>query len=102
MAFNGTEGGAISLADGAAMTANFRKKNPNQIRARFFGREILEELLAQEGAKGIRIYYGLDSDENNQLVLVAADDHENDILDLVADISHPCPLACSNSNPLNT
>lgn len=102
MSFNGTEGGAISLSDGAAMTANFRRQNPNQIIARFFGREILEQLLDQENCMGIRMYYGLDADNQNQLILVGADQDENDILELVADISHPCPLACSASNPLNS
>ena len=102
MAFNGTEGEEITLDEGAAMTAAYRLANPDRIIAGFYGRDILEELLAVPGAKGIRIYYGLDSDGNNETVLVAADADGNDILSLVVDRNKPCPKWCSSANPLNS
>ena len=102
MSFDGTEGGAIPLSDASAMTANYRSHNRGKIIARFFGKEILHEILNQEGCVGIRVYYALDADNQNQLILVGADSDENDILDLVADLSHPCPLTCSSANPLNS
>lgn len=102
MAFDGTEGGAISLADGAAMTKEHRMRNPTALKARFFGKDILNQLLAQEGSMGIRIYFGQDEDGNRQLVLVGADSDENDMLDLVADTSVPCPNYCSSANALNS
>lgn len=83
------------------MTAAYRLANPGTIKGRFFGRDILEELLAQEGCMGIRIYYGLDDDAIPQLVLVGADANENDMLDLVVDTSTPCPDQCGSANPLN-
>lgn len=102
MAFDGTEGGQITLQTAANLTANYRDNNPNSTIAHFFGREILLQLLQQSSCVGIRIYYGQDADGNKELVLVGADESENDILDLVADLSMPCPKTCSNPNQLNS
>lgn len=102
MAFDGTEGGKITLQEGAGLTKGFRLRNPVAIKARFFGKDILNQVLDQEGCMGIRIYYGQDENGNNQLVLVGADSDENDMLDLVADTSVPCPNLCSSPNALNS
>ena len=102
MAFDGTEGGEITLQEAAEMTARYRHDNPNETIAHFFGREILERILSQEGCMGIRIYYGIDEDNKKQLVLVGADSEQNDQTELVADLSWPCPLTCSVANPLNS
>lgn len=102
MAFNGTEGGVITLEHGSELTREYRRQNPNQIIAHFFGRNILEEILAQENCMGIRIYYGVNDNNGKELVLVGADSDENDLTSLVADISHPCPKACGMDNPLNS
>jgi len=102
MAFNGTEGGAISLTTGANLTSKYRDNNPGQTKGHFMGRDILLQLLEQEGCMGIRVYYGMDEDGEKQLVFVGADSSENDLLDLVADLSMPCPSRCGTSNPLNS
>ena len=101
MAFDGTEGGEITLKLGADMTAEYRSQNPGETKAHFYGKDILNEILDQEGCMGIRIYYGLDSDENKELVLVGADANENDMTGLVADLSSPCPSLCDSNSPLN-
>lgn len=102
MAFDGTEGSAITLAEGAALTKEHRLRNPTALKGRFFGKEILKEVLDQEGCMGIRIYFGQDEDGNRQLVAVGADASENDMLDLVIDNSVPCPNFCSSPNSLNS
>lgn len=102
MAFNGTEGGAIPPEDAGAMTAEYRQRNPNQTIAHFFGRDILQEMLDQPDCMGIRMYYGINENGERELVLVGADQNENDLLDLVADLSCPCPKACASSNLLNS
>ncbi len=105
MAFNGKEGGAISLTDGAAMTSAYRGSSLNGgTLGQFLGKDILEQLLAQESAVGIRIYYAADPNEDSvqKVVLVAADAEENDMLDLVVDLAFPCPSKCGASNPLNS
>lgn len=102
MAFDGSEGGQISLSLGAEMTAAYRSSEPNARKGHFYGREILRRLLDQQGCEGIRIYYGIDAEGNKELVLVGADSHENDMLDLVADVSTPCPNRCGIANKLNS
>lgn len=102
MTFNGTEGAAISLSVASAMTARYRQNNPNQIKAHFFGKEILAEILSQHNCVGIRMYYGINENGDRELVLVGVDQGQNDILDLVVDLSAPCPKACSTANPLNS
>lgn len=101
MAFNGTEGEAISLETASQMTAKYRDANPNTTIAHFFGKEILNQLLEQENCVGIRMYYGM-QDGEKELVLVGVDSEQNDILELVVDRSMPCPKACSMANPLNS
>lgn len=102
MAFDGTEGGEISLDTAGAMTKAYRDANRGQRIAHFFGKDILNEILEQEGCMGIRIYYGINEDAQKELVLVGADVDENDLLELVADISSPCPNLCSSPNKLNS
>ena len=102
MSFNGTEGDPITIAQGAALTANFRAAYPLQIKARFFGKDLLEDILKQNGAKGIRFYFGLNANNQLELVICAADQNENDILGIVGDYSYPCPPSCSSRNALNS
>jgi hypothetical protein len=102
MAFDGTEGGEITLSEGAALTKEYRSRNSSSIKAHFFGKEVLSQLLDQEGCMGIRMYYGQDEDGNSELVLVGADASENDMLDLIIDNSVPCPNYCSSPNALNS
>lgn len=102
MSFNGSEGGTIALSTASTWTENYRNANPRKTKAHFFGKDIINQILAQQGCMGIRIYYGIDENSNPQLVLVGADSNENDILDMVVDLSKPCPAHCGQSNDLNS
>ncbi len=101
MSFNGKEGGLISLQDGAAMTARYRSNFPTQIKARFFGKDVLEQILGQSGAMGIRMYFAQNANNEMELVICAADANENDMLNMIGDMAMPCPNACSTPNQLN-
>ncbi len=100
MAFNGTEGSFISLNDGAVLTKTYRTNHKNKKIAQFFGKDKLLDLLNQTGAMGIRIYFG-ERDGDLELVLVAADANENDLLDKILDKGWSCPTNCSVNNALN-
>ena len=104
MAFDGNEGSQITLTQGAALTKQYRKENPapTTTLAHFFGRNILLQLLNQPECMGIRMYYGINSEGKKQLVLVGAKADENDMLELVVDMSVPCPTRCSSTNVLNS
>ena len=73
MAFDGTEGGAITLAAGADLTAEYRREYPNDRKGHFFGKDILNEILDQERCEGIRMYYGIATNGDKELVTVGAD-----------------------------
>ncbi|TAE86862.1 MAG: hypothetical protein EAY81_04950 [Bacteroidetes bacterium] len=102
MSFNGTEGAPIALATAAQWTANYRNAaGTGVIKAHFFGRDILEKILAQDGCMGIRMYYAINDEGVQQLILVGADAHEKDQVDgTVADFSIPCPSRCDTSSSL--
>lgn len=104
MSFDGTEGGEITLAAAAVLTANYRSTMSTGDRiAHYFGRDIIENLLAQEGCVGIRIYYGLDTSGKKELVLVGVDADEDDMVNgKIADLAFPCPTRCSSTNDLNS
>lgn len=102
MAFDGTEGSQITLLLGGDMTGRYRDNNPGELKGHFFGKDILKQILNQEGCMGIRMYYAEDSKGVKALVIVGADSSENDMTDLVADLSMPCPSRCGSSNALNS
>ena len=102
MAFDGTEGGEITSTAGGDMTAEYRRLNPGEVKGHFFGKEILQELLDQEGCMGIRMYYGISPEDRKELVLVGAKANEDDMTDLVVDLSTPCPNHCGINSILNS
>ena len=102
MSFNGTEGSPITLAQGKTLTTNYRRANPNSTKGIFIGKDHINDLLAQTGAMGIRVYFGIDSVTGNTTVSVAADANENDILSLIIDCGKPSPPNGGNANDLNS
>lgn len=103
MAFNGSEGSWITSTEGGDLTKNYRDSAPSGCKlAHFLGKDKLQDLLDVEGSMGIRFYYGINSEGKQQLVAVAADANENDIMSLILDAAIPCPSRCSNKNALNS
>lgn len=102
MAFDGTEGKEITLSEGAALTATYRDINPNETKGHFIGKDLLNRMLGQTDCMGIRIYHGIDSNGDRQLVIVGADSNEDDILGIVADQLVGCPQKCGTANDLNS
>lgn len=102
MAFNGSEAEKFPLEEAAKWTKRFRNTVPEgSTIAHFFGRDILLEILAQEGCMGIRFYYALDEENKRQLIAVGADANENDMFNgIIAEKSYPCPPYCPNGSPL--
>ena len=79
----------ISLQQAIDMTTMFRARKGQILNPAFskvlnisetFNRDIFDALLAQPGAAGIRIYYGMDTGMAVHAILVAVDSNGNDIL----------------------
>lgn len=103
MAFNGSEGEFISLSEASEMTARYREANPNAVKAHYIGKELIQEILDQQGCVGIRIYYGLDDNNRLQPIIVGVGSDEDDLYEgKIADRMYPCPSFCGRSNPLNS
>ena len=101
MAFNGSEGGPIPLDKASAWTANYRKRKANEVKAHYFGKDIINKILGQNGCVGIRMYYALNDGGEKQLVLVGVDAEENDLFrGVIADLSFACPPSCPDRSPL--
>jgi hypothetical protein len=101
--FDGTEGDAIPYQTADEWIHNYQEKHPEKTRAHFFGTEIISEILAENGAIGIRIYYALDNEGKPQLILLGAGADGNDLIpgqeldggsNQSADASYPCPPYC--------
>lgn len=104
--FNGSEGDPIPLDMANRWIARFKNASPSGTQAHFFGHEIIQEILAQDGCTGIRIYYGIDDSGNRQLMLVGATSDGSNIIPsetfrtqdgggIIGDASFPCPTYCN-------
>jgi hypothetical protein len=60
----GQEGGEFDLDMAASWTKNYRDKHPGETLSQFFGKDILQAILAQENCLGIRFYYAFDKPLN--------------------------------------
>lgn len=102
MSFNGTEGALISQADAQAYTANYRNQNPNAIIAQYMGKDLIEDILGQQGCMGVRIYKGINADGQERFIFVGVDANENDMVDgVLVDASLPSPPYSSSANIIN-
>lgn len=103
--FNPNDGAFISKTTAQDYTANYRNNSgSNAIDSHFFGLNKLKEVIGQEDVIGIRIYYGLKEDENEnlvqELIIVGVDENGDDILNTnkILDHSRPCPPYCPDEN----
>lgn len=90
----------ITLQEGVAMVRRYRERHPEAIHASMFDRAIFDQILAQPGCAGVRMYYAERADGAQALVLVGVDIHGNDLDDgEIGDTHFPCPPFCSVGSP---
>lgn len=94
----------ISLEDAAAQTKRYRQDG--KLRSgdcgAFLGPQV-QELLAQKGCAGMRIYKGRDDAGMDSLVLVGVDEEGNDMVGgVLLDWNLKCPPICGDLNALNS
>lgn len=103
--YDGSAGGPIDLTQAKAWVENFNKNAvPDEIRSHYFGRNVIDQILAQEGCTGVRIYYAFDDEGDKVLILSGVDGTGENMLPLsptyrdgeniLADMSLPCPSVC--------
>jgi len=104
MLFSGNEDHSFPLATASEWTENYRNgmSAPGTI-AHYFGKRAIKDIFAQEGCVGMRIYYALDENGKQQLIIVGVDGNGDDLYNgLLAERSVHCPPDCSAPNPLNS
>lgn len=73
--------------------------NADKLRAGAFARSILDEILAQPGCAGVRIYLGRTDLGKETLLIVGTDADGNDLSDgTIADDLFPCPPFCGGGS----
>ena len=103
MSFNGNEGTYITLTQGNAWTASYRAANPNAVKAHFFGKVKLQEVINQTNCVGIRMYRAIDDTGALQLVLVGVTAAGVDLTGgLILEKSVLCPPYCDATSSLNS
>jgi len=105
MDFTGKEDHSIELSEAAQLTANYRQTltSNTEAKAEYFGKDALMNLLNQELAVGLRIYYGIDNEGTKKLVLVGVDAEGNDLYEgALMERGQVCPPVCSAENPFNS
>ena len=101
--FNGTEGGPIDLALAQSWQQNWKQAHPDQVQNIFYGRDILQELLAKEGAMGIRFYPGYDVEGKLHLLLYSTDKNGDNLISgslQVANFGLMCPPSCGGNETI--
>lgn len=130
--FTGDEAAPLDLRTAARWTATDRERNAQlarQPQAYFFGRKIIDRILAQPGCVGLRVHSATDPDTGQRhLLITGVDERQNDQLPpldaaprplrpaalgasaaeqpadpdfVIAEMAIPCPNQCGDSNPLN-
>jgi hypothetical protein len=90
----------ITLQEGVAMVRRYRERHPEATHASMFDRAIFDQILAQPGCAGVRIYYAEAADGAQTLVLVGVDAQGNDFFEGdIGDTHYPCPPFCSAHGP---
>ncbi|WP_299702182.1 hypothetical protein [uncultured Pontibacter sp.] len=101
MKITGKEGGPIDRAQAKRWTASYRASGRGKTNAHLFGGETVRKLLEQDGCVGMRIYYALDDNGEQQLLLVGTDADGNDLVEgEILDHSTPCPPDCTTGGEL--
>jgi hypothetical protein len=100
--FSGNEGTFYKIADAGALTAAWRSANPGALQGQFFGINNINTILKQGGCMGIRVYLGLDSSGNIQLILCGANAATNDMTSYILNSGVSCPPTCGTADALNS
>src|SRR5437762_1736865 len=94
----------IDLTTASEWTKNFRDSAPpNSIICQSFDRYILDDILAQTGCEGMRIYYARDDQNKKRLVITGVDSDGNDMYNgILGERAYPTPPTVIAPNPLNS
>ena len=94
MTWNPNAGKKITLEERHQLVQQYRKNNPGKTHSNYFGREVLEEILANPEVAGITIIHGEASDGSMAPVLRGTTKDNQAVPGLSYNSSLPCPPIC--------
>lgn len=103
--FTGTENNEISYEGAAVLTENYRDAHSGSeyVKGEYFSKASIQAILDQTNCVGIRVYYGVDNEGVQKLVIVGVISNENDMVTgLIMEHGSLCPPHCGTSNDLNS
>ena len=98
----------ILLSDAAALTRRYQEQVGKAVgkelpKGALFLRPLIDELLAQSGCAGMRVYHGRTASGENTLVLVGVDLKGDDMTQgTLLEEPFLCPPFCGTTNSLNS
>ena len=94
--FTGNENHDITLIEAQDMIHHFQLENEDQeVQGGYFGKAAILRVLNQDGAVGIRYYFGYNEAGQPNLILVGVDKAGNDMVKgELAERALPCPPLC--------
>ncbi len=93
----------ISLEDALVMVRRAQAAPPLPVKGWSIGGAIIQEILAQPGATGLRAYLALDDKGDPTLVFVGVNGDGNDLHEgVIAEFVWPCPPVCPDTSPFLT
>ena len=84
----------IDVPEAQELITRYREQHPGSRTAGLFTRVPLDAILAQQGCVGVRVYFALNPDGTQCLVMVGVDAEKNDLEGVIAERSFPCPPEC--------
>lgn len=98
----GNEGEIITIEEAVKYTKKYKdSEGASAIKAEFFGKNSLSEILNQENCVGIRFYFGKQENGNLNIVAVGCGaDGEDQYEGIILEKAEPCPPFCSKNSPL--
>ncbi len=102
--FTGDENHVITLEEGIQLTRNYRKfAGKDAVKGGYFGREIIERIIAQDGCVGIRFYHGERQNGKPTFVLTGVESSGNDLFQgILGQEMRLNTTENSHANPLNS
>lgn len=103
MSFDPQAGSSIPLDIAATFTANWRSVRAGNTDAVYLNKNIILQILNQEGCVGLRSYNAINASQQQTLVMVGVDANGNDMVNgIIADYGSLCPPHCNPQSPLNS
>jgi len=90
----------ISFRDAAELIKNSERIIASDaVIAQYFGKELVDKILAQPGCVGVRLYYGKNANGKSGVIILGVDKYGKDMITgvLAWPTSKPCPPYCGDT-----